>query len=125
MKKEKQKIMNYLEIKKETEILMDVAVFWRRMEHSVSLKEGKAKKAKIKECRLKKRDAIIKFYENCVKPNLELTCWSDWCNRMDEESEASRRMDRLDQVERNKKIFWERLQPKTIFAGCISWWNRM
>ena len=64
MKKEKQKIMNYLEIKKETEILMDVAVFWRRMEHSVSSKEGKAKKAKIKECRLKKRDARIKLFEN-------------------------------------------------------------
>ena len=44
MKKEKERIIHSLEMKKETEILIDVAVFWGRMEHIVSLKEGKAQK---------------------------------------------------------------------------------
>ena len=98
-------------------ILMDVAIFWRRMELIVTLKEGKADKAK--ECRLRKRDEKMKFFEKCVKPNFILTGWSDWWTRMEEEREDYRRM------ERNKRNFRERIQPSTIFAGWISWWNRM
>ena len=44
-------IINYLEMKKETDTLTDVAILWRKMEQIVSLMEGKAEKAKTEEKR--------------------------------------------------------------------------
>ena len=49
IEKEEEMILNYLEMKKETDTLDGCGSFWRKMEHIVSLKEGKAEKAKIKE----------------------------------------------------------------------------
>ena len=44
---------------------------------------------------------------------------------MEEEREDYRRMEILNKVERNKRNFREKIQPNTIFAGRITWWNRL
>ena len=124
MEEERLRIVEYMDRKKETEILVDTAEFWMKMDKIACLKAGMEKQENIKKDRLEKKREKKWFYENCRQPNLILTGWTDWWNMIEVESESFRRMDGLEIVRERQLFYSDRVQPNIILFDWLPWWNK-
>ena len=105
MKEEKQRVIEYLDRKKETENLEDIGKFWRKMEDKVEKKEAQTRRL-----------------EN-LEIERALIGWSSWWNKMELEAETENRKKK---VERKKKESFSTIKlPNQVLVGWKGWWDRV
>ena len=105
MKEEKQRVIEYLDRKKETENLEDIGKFWRKMEEKVEKKEAQTRRL-----------------EN-LEMEKTLIGWSSWWNKMELEAETENRKKK---VERKKKESFSTIKlPNQVLVGWKGWWDRV
>jgi hypothetical protein len=121
MEEEKRNVLDYLEKKKEMEIIEDVGAWWTKLEQNLEMKFQKdGKQRRLRETKEKK----IKFNER-MKLNFDLEGWSEWWKMIELNNEKDGNMKRLSKAEGKKKFYQERVQPNLILVGWRGWWSRM
>ena len=121
MENEKQMVINYMDNKREADILMDIASFWQKLEMKICLKDGKDEQLKIKRKAKNKQT----FPTECVNPDQLLVNWIEWWHRIEKEADAARRLEKIERARAKKEHFSNQLQPNLLLTGWRGWWSRM
>ena len=111
MEREKVKVLEYIDKKNETELLLDVAMFWKRAEDDNAKREEHSRR-------------LENFRERIQQETL-LQGWCSWWTRMEEEASSSRRLDKKRKADVKKASFTNIIIPNLMLVGWRGWWQRM
>ena len=107
MEAEKARVIEYINDKRDSEILIDAASLWRRAEDDKAREENQYRRLET------------------IKQEKCLLGWTTWWTRMEDEASASKRMDRKRDADRKKTPFKNNKIPNLTLAGWMGWWQRM
>ena len=106
--------------KRESEIVADIALFWKDQEMKLNLKDGKGREHS------KRKEKLRNQLNHSGKyANLLLKDWLSWWGRMEREAMATRRQDQQDRAKLRQRTFKDIIQPNLLLTGWRGWWSRM
>jgi hypothetical protein len=122
MKTERQNVIDYMDKKRELEILADIALFWNEQEMKLNLKDGKGREHSRRKANRNLRNQLNLSGKHA---NLLLKDWLGWWGRMEREAIATRRQDQQDRAKLKQITFKDIIQPNLLLTGWRGWWSRM
>ena len=122
MKVERQNVIDYVDKKRELEILADIALFWKDQEMKLNLKDGKGREHSRRKENLILRNQLNHSGKHA---NLLLKDWLGWWGRMEREAIATRRQNQQDRAKLRQRTFKDITQPNLSLTGWRGWWKRM
>ena len=89
------------------------------------IQAGKEKAERLSIDRGIREAQLQKDYQDRRKLDTNLTGWTSWWGRMEQEANASIKMERLGKQRRKKEFFTDRVEPNILLTGWRTWWTRM
>ena len=84
-----------MERKKEDETIIEIGKFWEEQSRKLFIQAGKEKAERLSIDMDIRAAKLQKDYQDRLKLDTNLTGWTSWWGRMEQEANASRRMARL------------------------------